>query len=96
MNLEGYDADRFADRIADGPDRAELDLPERWILSRVQRASEEVDAALEEYRIADAAQAAYHFIWGELCDWYIELAKAGLRSAPAPTSRRARRSRARW
>ena len=37
MNLEGYDADRFADRIADGPDRAELDLPERWILSRVQR-----------------------------------------------------------
>jgi valyl-tRNA synthetase len=78
MNLGGYDADRFADRIADGPDRAELDLPERWILSRVQRVSEEVDAALEQYRIADAAQAAYHFIWDELCDWYIELAKAGL------------------
>ena len=81
MNLEGYDADRFADRIADGPDRAELDLPERWILSRVQRASEDVDAALEEYRIADAAQAAYHFVWGELCDWYIELAKAGFQRA---------------
>jgi len=81
MNLDGYDADRFADWIADGPDRAELDLPERWILSRVQRVSEEVDAALEEYRIADAAQAAYHFIWGELCDWYIELAKAGFRRA---------------
>jgi valyl-tRNA synthetase len=81
MNLEGYDADRFADRVADGPDRAELDLPERWILSRVQRAAEEVDTALEEYRIADAAQAAYHFIWNELCDWYIELAKAGLARA---------------
>jgi valyl-tRNA synthetase len=81
MNLDGYDADRFADRIADGPDRAELDLPERWILSRVQRVSEEVDAALEEYRIADAAQAAYHFVWGELCDWYIELAKAGFQRA---------------
>jgi valyl-tRNA synthetase len=81
MNLEGYDPDRFADWIAEGPDRAELDLPERWILSRVQRVSEEVDAALEEYRIADAAQAAYHFIWGELCDWYIELAKAGFRRA---------------
>ena len=81
MNLEGYDADRFADRIADGPDRAELDLPERWILSRVQRVSEEVDGALEEYRIADAAQAAYHFVWNELCDWYIELAKAGLAKA---------------
>jgi valyl-tRNA synthetase len=81
MNLEGYDADRFADRVAEGPDRAELDLPERWILSRVQRAAEEVDTALEEYRIADAAQAAYHFIWDELCDWYIELAKAGFARA---------------
>ena len=89
MNLEGYDADRFADRIADGPDRAELDLPERWILSRVQRAAEEVDSALEEYRIADAAQAAYHFVWDELCDWYIELAKAALRARRRPTSRRA-------
>jgi valyl-tRNA synthetase len=75
MNLEGYDADRFADRIAEGPDGAELDLPERWILSRVQRVAEEVDGALEEYRIADAAQAAYHFLWDELCAWYIELAK---------------------
>jgi len=90
MNLEGYDPDRFADWIAEGPDRAELDLPERWILSRVQRVSEEVDAALEEYRIADAAQAAYHFIWGELCDWYIELAKAGFRRAAADVEARSK------
>jgi valyl-tRNA synthetase len=81
MNLEGYDPERFADQVAEGPDRAELDLPERWILSRVQRAAEEVDTALEEYRIADAAQAAYHFLWNELCDWYIELAKTGLQRA---------------
>jgi valyl-tRNA synthetase len=78
INLKGYDPERFVDRIADGPDRAELDLPERWILSRVQRAAEEVDKALEEYRISDAAQAVYHFIWDEICDWYIELAKAAL------------------
>ena len=90
MNLEGYDPDRFADWIADGPDRAELDLPERWILSRVQRVSEDVDAALEEYRIADAAQAAYHFIWGELCDWYIELAKAGFQRAGADVEARSK------
>ena len=78
MNLDGFEADRFADRLADGPDRVELDLPERWILSRVQRAIEAVDEALEDYRISDAAQAAYHFVWNELCDWYIELAKAAL------------------
>ena len=81
MNLEGFDADRFADRVADGPDRAEFDLPERWILSRVQRATEEVDKALEEHRISDAAQAVYHFIWDEVCDWYIELAKSALMRA---------------
>jgi valyl-tRNA synthetase len=90
MNLEGYDPDRFADWITEGPDRAELDLPERWILSRVQRVSEEVDGALEEYRIADAAQAAYHFVWGELCDWYIELAKAGFQRAGADVEARSK------
>jgi valyl-tRNA synthetase len=88
MNLDGYDADRFADRIADGPDGAELDLPERWILSRVQRVAEEVDGALEEYRIADAAQAAYHFLWDELCAWYIELAKASFARAGADADAR--------
>jgi len=88
MNLEGFDAERFADRMADGPDGVELDLPERWILSRVQRAVEAVDQALEDYRIADAAQAAYHFVWNELCDWYIELAKAALAREPADAERR--------
>ena len=90
MNLDGYDPERFADRVAEGPDRAEFDLPERWILSRVQRAADEVDSALEEYRIADAAQAAYHFVWDELCDWYIELAKAGFARAGADTDARAK------
>jgi len=90
LNLEGYDADRFADRVAEGPDRAEFDLPERWILSRLQRVAEEVDTALEEYRVADAAQAVYHFIWNELCDWYIELAKAGFARAGADVEARAK------
>jgi valyl-tRNA synthetase len=78
MNLDGYDPDRFADRTADGPDSADFDLPERWILSRVQRATTEVNNALDDYRIADAAQAVYHFVWDEVCDWYIELAKGRL------------------
>jgi valyl-tRNA synthetase len=95
MNLEGFDAERFADRIADGPDRAEFDLPERWILSRVQRAAEEVDKALEEYRVSDAAQAVYHFIWDEICDWYIELAKAALARADASGDGSAK-AEARW
>jgi valyl-tRNA synthetase len=82
--LDGYDPEHFADRVADGADGAELELPERWILSRVQKASEAVNAALEDYRIADAAQAVYHFVWDEICDWYIELAKARMSDAAAP------------
>ena len=90
MNLDGFDADRFADALADGPDRAELTCADRWILSRLQRAvARTVDSALEAFRFNDAAQALYQFVWGELCDWYIELAK------PASTRRRRRRGAAR-
>jgi valyl-tRNA synthetase len=78
MNLTDYNADQFADRTAEGPDSVEYDLPERWILSRVQRTSEETNRALEDFRIAEAAQGLYHFIWNDICDWYIELAKARL------------------
>jgi valyl-tRNA synthetase len=47
-------------------------------LSRVQRTSEEINRALEDFRIAEAAQGLYHFIWNDICDWYIELAKTRL------------------
>jgi valyl-tRNA synthetase len=78
MNLTDYDADQFADRTAADPDKVEFDLPERWILSRVQRTSEQTNRALEDFKIAEAAQGLYHFIWNDICDWYIELAKARL------------------
>ena len=78
MNLTDYDADQFADRTAEGPDSVEFDLPERWILSRAQRTGAEINCALEDFKIAEAAQGLYHFIWNDICDWYIELAKARL------------------
>jgi valyl-tRNA synthetase len=53
-------------------------MPERWILSRLQAVSNDVDTALEAFRFSDAANAIYHFVWHELCDWYIELAKPHL------------------
>ena len=75
MNLEGYDPDRPIPTD-------KLGLADRWILSRLQRASREVDEALEAYRFSDAANAIYHFVWNELCDWYIETAKPHLRTGP--------------
>jgi valyl-tRNA synthetase len=87
MNLKDYDPDQFSDRTTEGPDSAEFDLPERWILSRIQRATEEINTALEDFRFAEAAQAVYHFIWNDICDWYIELAKVRLQD-PARASER--------
>ena len=75
MNMTGFDPDRFGDALRDSPDAAALTLADRWILTRLQRTCREVDVALEAFRFNDAAQSLYRFIWNELCDWYIELAK---------------------
>ena len=47
----------------------------RWIIGEVGRVREEVDAALGAYRFNEAAQALYGFVWGVVCDWYVEFAK---------------------
>jgi valyl-tRNA synthetase len=54
---------------------------DRWILSRLQQVIAEVGAALGEYRFNDAASVLYQFIWGEYCDWYVELSKLSLRDS---------------
>ncbi len=82
MNLDGFDAERFESQLAAPAGRALLGVPERWILSRLQAVAAEVDGALEAFRFADAANAIRHFVWDELCDWYIELAKPHLQQGP--------------
>lgn len=47
----------------------------KWIIGETARVREEVDAALEHYRFNDAANALYAFVWGKVCDWYVELSK---------------------
>ncbi|MBK5927184.1 valine--tRNA ligase [Rhodobaculum claviforme] len=47
----------------------------RWILGETGRIRAEVDAALTAYRFNDAANALYAFVWGRVCDWYVEFAK---------------------
>jgi valyl-tRNA synthetase len=78
MNLDGFDPERFEAQLGTPQGRAQLGMPERWILSRLQATATAVDTALEAYRFSDAANAIYHFVWDELCDWYIELAKPHL------------------
>ena len=53
-------------------------LADRWILSRLNSITKEVQAAFAEYRFNDAASTLYQFIWHEYCDWYLELSKPAL------------------
>ena len=53
-------------------------LEDRWILSRFNRVTKEVNDALETYRFHEAANRIYDFFWGEFCDWYLELIKPRL------------------
>ncbi|AEI94921.1 valine--tRNA ligase [Roseobacter litoralis] len=47
----------------------------KWIIGETAKVRQEIDAALENYRFNDAANAAYAFVWGKVCDWYVELSK---------------------
>jgi valyl-tRNA synthetase len=47
----------------------------KWILSKTARAVAEVEKSIETYRFNEAANAAYDFVWGTFCDWFVELAK---------------------
>jgi valyl-tRNA synthetase len=60
------------------PGERELELADRWILSRLRSAVEEVTGQLERYRFDAAAEAAHGFVWGDFCDWYLELVKPRL------------------
>jgi valyl-tRNA synthetase len=88
MNLDGHDADGFESQLASKP-AAHAD-PGRSLDPVAAAAGRgEVDAALEGFRFSDAANALYQFVWHELCDWYIELAKPHLHlpndgSPPSP------------
>ena len=72
-------------------DPASLARPvNRWIIGELMRTTGRVAAALEEYRFSDAAQALYQFVWGSLCDWYIELIKPVLQGEGGPEQDEAR------
>lgn len=78
-----WNASRFIlmnlkDTVPKKPDKEELELPDRWIISKYNRLVQEVTENLEKYELGIAVQKLYDFIWSEFCDWYIELAKPRL------------------
>lgn len=65
------------------------ELPEQWIVSRLQKAEAAVQQAFATYRLDLAAQAIYEFIWNEYCDWYVELTKPVLNDENVSSERKA-------
>lgn len=65
------------------------ELPEQWIISRLQKAEQAVHQAFATYRLDLAAQTIYDFIWNEYCDWYVELTKPVLNDANVSEERKA-------
>ena len=65
----------------------QLDLADQWILSRLQEAVHQVRLAFEQFRFNDAAKTAHGFVWGEFCDWYLELIKPRLYDTADPVIR---------
>ena len=68
-----------------------VNLSDRWILSRYYQVVKESRAYLESYALGEAAKGLYEFIWGDFCDWYIELVKSRLQKDAEPNSKQVAR-----
>lgn len=75
-----WNASRFVlmnvpDAQAITQDNIELSFADHWIISRLQKTLADIQKGFQEYRFDLIANAIYHFVWDEYCDWYLELAK---------------------
>ncbi len=70
-NLEGYAPDA-------PPNPVELDLPSRWILSRLHGVIGNVQRLFDTYQYGEAGRQVLDFLWSEFADWYVEISKNAL------------------
>ncbi|SFN58560.1 valyl-tRNA synthetase [Roseovarius lutimaris] len=84
-----WNAARFAEMNEAVGSDGQVPTPEatvnRWIVGEVAKARIAVDDALENFRFNDAANALYAFVWGTVCDWYVEFSKPLLMDGDAAT-----------
>ena len=83
----GDDPLRSLDEVAD-----DLEPMDRWILSRLDRVVESVTNGMDRFRLHEVAETLYHFFWGEVADWYLELVKDRLRAPEGDAGREAART----
>ncbi len=71
------------------PDLADLQLEDKWILSRYNEVVKVVTENLDKFELGVALSNLYDFIWENFCDWYIELVKPRLFDKENPTAKTA-------
>lgn len=72
---------------SDGSTEYEEDIFDKWIISRFNSTINDYNRALDEYKINEASKALYDFLWGDFCDWYIEILKIKATLNPASAGR---------
>jgi valyl-tRNA synthetase len=75
MNLREGDDAVDPEEIDELVSKKEIPLEDLWILHRLNQVSQGMSEALDKFRFHEASALIYQFIWHEVCDWYIELAK---------------------
>ncbi|MGD0765725.1 MAG: class I tRNA ligase family protein, partial [Dehalococcoidia bacterium] len=58
--------------------RDSMPLEDRWIMSRLNRVIGDVDQLLTDFQFGEAGRQVHDFLWGEYCDWYLEMSKVRL------------------
>ena len=82
MNIDGHDVpNQLPEKLA---------LEDKWIVNQFNQVVKEVTDNLEHFEIGIAVQKLYDFLWDELCDWYIEIAKIRLQSSDEEAAQTAR------
>ena len=67
--------------------KVKLTTEDRWIFSRLNRLIEHVDYLMKDFQFGEALREIHDFVWGEFCDWYIEISKLRLKdkeNSPLP------------
>ena len=82
MNLDGQSPEQLG-----LPNLDDLELADRWILSRYHQVVQQTRNHIDHYGLGEAAKGLYEFIWGDFCDWYIELVKSRLQQKGSPSRR---------
>lgn len=58
--------------------KCKLSISDKWILTKLALATTQINTNFDKYRVGQAITVLYDFVWDDFCDWYIEVAKAGI------------------